>query len=202
MKNVVFQPWVGKNYHEGINGKRVLILGESQYSDKSKVDCENFTIDLVESYINFAAEGGESKKWMPTWTKYAKIWREYSELKSKSDFWRSVVYYNYCQKFVTKTRKPPNRENWESGKQAFIDVLEKYKPDVVFGWGMRLRKNMLFDSVKIGGHGMNKHDKYFEYTLKPTSRKVIPIYFTHHPSAPSFKNKNYAKLIKYALDIN
>jgi hypothetical protein len=197
MKNVVFQPWVGENYDKGINGKKVLILGESQYFDKREVDYPNFTIDLVERYIAYASKGGKSKKWMPTWTKYAKLWRESSELKSKSDFWRSVVYYNYCQKFVSKNRKSPCPDNWGSGKIPLLEVLEEFKPDLVFGWGMRLRKNIQIENIDVKSHGMNEHDKYFEHTL--ISGKKFPIYFTHHPSATTFKKKNYSELIKHAL---
>lgn len=37
MKNVKFKPWVGKDYHDGNEfGKKILVIGESHYCE----DCE------------------------------------------------------------------------------------------------------------------------------------------------------------------
>ncbi len=56
MSNVYFEPWVGCQYSEGINGKRIMVLGHVHVCDGCDncgvEKCDDFsTQKVVEDYI-------------------------------------------------------------------------------------------------------------------------------------------------------
>lgn len=73
---------MGENYEKGINGKKILILGESHYWDeeiyeKAHKDLRNgeyldFTNDVINKYISYQKGEREHGSWMNSFTKFAK----------------------------------------------------------------------------------------------------------------------------------
>ena len=60
MNSSFFQPFVGSNYHIGINGKRILVLGASFYCPKTECpffrSCTNTTIKDSSPYDRICPE--------------------------------------------------------------------------------------------------------------------------------------------------
>ena len=66
MKDVRFEPWVGKNYKtSGYNGKKILVIGESFYCSEEEAVATLTTI-IVEDYL--AIRKGEYRKNNGGWT--------------------------------------------------------------------------------------------------------------------------------------
>lgn len=62
MSNVYFEPWVGCQYSEGINGKRIMVLGHVHVCDGCDncgvEKCDDFsTQKVVEDYIVWRKKG-------------------------------------------------------------------------------------------------------------------------------------------------
>src|SRR5437764_13369456 len=107
----MIQPWVGRSYEEGIQGKRLLLLGESNYhrtdvpdADYSKIVCENVDECAIKGRVRF-------------FTKAAKLVLMGSGLKRISrddivDLWHRVLFTNYVQKVFTNDRMRPSEDDW------------------------------------------------------------------------------------------
>jgi hypothetical protein len=138
MKHVNFLPWVGKNYQNGFQGLRTLILGESQYTSS----CDNpfnFTIERVKEQINGACSG-------QFWTNIAKaLIGSDPVLEDKKQFWNSVSFYNYVQEFVGDgPRIRPTEKHWKSSETPFVEVLEELKPEFILALGYQMWESLPF----------------------------------------------------------
>ncbi|WP_251619838.1 hypothetical protein [Odoribacter lunatus] len=135
MKNVKLKPWVGKNYRQGFQGRKIMVLGESHYADHP---CgENFTSEIVAD--NFLNPQVERKGWMNTYTKFerAMLGRELSQ-EERMEFWDSIMFYNYIQEPLCGPRLKPTREQYIAAQEPFIEILEEFHPDGVIVWSERL----------------------------------------------------------------
>jgi len=152
-KNVNFAPWIGKNYEKGIDERKILILGESHHWGEDINDGVNeelrngkylkFTQQVVESYVDYQKGNKEHQSWMNTFTKFIKEFYNWEDSKiNLIDFWDSVMFYNYVQYPISNPRISPTQEQFNQSEKAFHEILDKYQPDVIIIWGMRLWGNM------------------------------------------------------------
>ena len=81
MSNVYFEPWVGCQYSEGINGKRIMVLGHVHVCDGCDncgvEKCDDFsTQKVVEDYIVWRKNGTIPspgyEKWLQTYLNFVK----------------------------------------------------------------------------------------------------------------------------------
>jgi hypothetical protein len=105
MKEVIseikFEPWVGEEYLSGIDGKRLLVLGESHYhSCEDDPECREGDSDEQRE----TSHRGLTKRVVGFW----KDWPHRSPLShsipklfslEKPEFWKRVAFYNYLQAF-------------------------------------------------------------------------------------------------------
>jgi len=205
MKNVFFYPRVGKNYEKGFNGLKLLILGESHYCDEkcescgkqSKHDCSDFTKDVFNRYIDYKKGNGENEKWMNTFTRFTNVILENQvDNETLIDFWDSVIFYNYVQSSTKGPRISPTSQQFNESKDAFIEVLEKYKPDLIVVWGHRLWDN-LPDIGRLGNENIldDANSQFYYFKIE---NKEIPALKIYHPSSSSFNNE-YSKYLKEAI---
>ena len=201
MTHVFFQPYVGEEYHTGYDGKKLLILGESHHCHKicdvstecgkaeeclQLPECENFTIDVLERFLNCKNGMGRSERWMRTFTTFTNVF-----LGGKADkdelleFWDCVMFYNYVQVAVESQRLSPSQHDFEISEAAFFEVLEEYKPDLIIVWGARLegylpQKNKTVSDFLI----LNTPCHVFHYY--DVTGKKISAYAVYHPSSSAF----------------
>ncbi|MCQ2981483.1 MAG: UDP-N-acetyl glucosamine 2-epimerase [Treponemataceae bacterium] len=127
---VQFEPWVGSNYWAGCcYGKKILILGESHYgSDYSPKK----TVDLLNDQAN--------SNWThKTYTKFERALTGFeTNEKSRNEIWNEVAFYNYIQDLLPTPDDKPTQKQWDSGINAFYEVLNELQPDVLLVWGDRL----------------------------------------------------------------
>lgn len=175
MSNIHFEPWVGNNYWDGgCFGKKILVLGESHHgedtgSSKTRdiLYDQTYSCYTMKSYTNFerALEG------------------DYTDDDDRERIWNSVMFYNYVQSCVSKSRKSPEDWQFKDSEDAFFEVLEEYEPDVVLVWGTRLWESLPYTNYE--SYDNCEYDGY-EYrcgSYTTDSGLVVPCYEIQHPSS-------------------
>lgn len=157
IENANFQPWVGKNYEKGINGNKILVLGESHYclNERSaggrcekgcskcnmNEQCHNMTNEVLTDFKdNFSWFG----------TKYLRCFYIFSRLiigralsvDESKRFWDNVIFYNYLQYSQVAPQQPINQNYWSPSEEAFKELILKCRPNLVLVWGKRLYYGM------------------------------------------------------------
>lgn len=204
LTNVFFKPWVGENYEDGIfEGKKMLILGESHYCGgcekcgiKYGNSCEKFsTTQIINSYRDYNSGQTKAASYHSTFTKFANV---IHNRKINSDemekFWQSVMFYNYVQVSISQARKSPTEEEFSLSEEAFYEVLNEYKPDLVIIWGERLLNNMPSKNGKWSDRKVCDlaSENVYIYDI---SGKMIPCYCVYHPSSSKY-NYGYAPYLE------
>ena len=203
MSNINFKPWVGKSYHLGYNGKRLLVLGESHYCQKELAeggrchpeckkenmldDCFSQTKDVIEDFVyNYC---GDSYQQTFLCFERAVAGRELSQ-QEREHFWNSIMFYNYVQYSLAMPRTAPLPKHWVQSEQAFKELLHAYQPNYIIAWGVRL-----YDALPDwGGHAgriqltTGEREEYWIYSVEG---KNIPTLKMHHPSSPTGKQWDY-----------
>jgi len=206
MKNVFFYPRIGENYKTtGFNGLKLLILGESHYcgekcevcGKQSNKNCSDFTIGVLNRYFDYKKGNGGHEDWMRTFTRFTNVlFGEQVDNKTLIDFWDSVIFYNYVQSSTEGPRTPPSNEQFSDSNDAFIEVLEEFKPDLILVWGERLW-DKLPDSGRQGEENIldNANGRFYYYKV---GDREIPAYGIYHPSSRYFSYE-HSKYLKEAI---
>ena len=206
MSNVNFRPWIGKNYlSSGLDGKRILVLGESHYcTDSEKCEkcerkeiadeCHAFTEDVLNAYVyNYSGEKYEQTFLCFERAMAGKVLTQ----EEREDLWNGMAFYNYIQ--VAQTGPRQELVNTPESEPAFLEVLKELTPDAIIVWGKRLY-NTLPDWN--GQHStLNEIDGHqadvWTYNI---DGKNIPALAIDHPSCPRGKNWEFwHKVIKTFL---
>ncbi len=205
MSHINFRPWVGKNYlSQGYKGKRILVLGESHYCGESinggdcyplctrekimQNNCVSFTINVIHDYV-YSYSGVPFEQTFLCFER-AIIGKELTQ-EERETFWESVIFYNYIQFALEGPRKQIKAEYLAESELAFKEILEKYMPDYIIIWGVKLYNNGL---PNWGGkHSLlqiseNDSKDVWTYTIQG---KKIPALLVHHPSSPTGKSWSY-----------
>lgn len=204
MSEINYRPWVGNNaLMQGYKGKRVLVLGESHYCKENlkqgekchplckkenfQSDCFSFTEDVMHDVVyNYSG-----KKYEQTFLCFerAVTGKELTQ-EEREEFWESVIFYNYMQYAQEGPGVAPKTEHWEKSENAFKELLEKYMPDLIIVWGVRLYSKMPNWNGEESElqFGENAKTKVWTYTV---NGKNIPAFMVHHPCTPTGKNWGY-----------
>ena len=193
LNSVRFLPWIGSNYHNsGLNGRRILVLGESHYcgectrkecENDNKSECRDFTIRVVNDYLNRKAVG--FNRWMNTFTKFERsLVGDWTDEDSRKSIWDSIAFYNYLQYALDDSRKTGDSDAYSKAIEPFYHVLDYLKPEFIIVWGKQLWNRMPGDerweeddSIKMDD-GYTVENGYYKLS-NGDKAKVFPIY---HPS--------------------
>ncbi|HEY3370611.1 MAG TPA: hypothetical protein VGK10_07175 [Prolixibacteraceae bacterium] len=207
MKNVFFSPCIGENYSS--SEKKIMVLGESHICGKGCSDCGNvnnhpecidFTKNAVKYFLDYKTGKGDFSHWMNTFTKFGNVfYNSYLSEEETLAFWDSIVFYNYVQYATDRARVSPLNDEFENSQAAFFEILQAYKPDLVFVWG-----NRLWDWLPTGGEFGEEvkiedgdRGRFYYYTI---DEKRIPIYMVNHPSSSAF-NYSWHPFMNKALEM-
>ena len=140
MSNIKFLPWIGQNYHNGINGKKVLVLGESHYCENMADAVPTITQDIITDLFDPESEHEAYKN---TYTKFIKaLAGQDLKFQERENIWNKVAFYNYVQSPLKKARVAPTPKEFQDSDIAFFETLEKLQPDYVIVWGKRMYDNL------------------------------------------------------------
>ncbi|MDH6354419.1 ABC-type Fe3+-hydroxamate transport system substrate-binding protein [Dysgonomonas sp. PH5-45] len=213
LQSVFFRPWIGENYIQGINGKKLLILGESHIcggcqgvcGDLSIDDktCRDFTSKAVKTFLSYKNNetGIRFAGWMNTYTKFSNVFLNKQLSASETiSFWNSILFYSYVQYSTDRARVSPKQKEFSDSKNAFFEVLEAHQPDLIIAWG-----NRLWEQLPSGGYykklenneqtRINDGKGFYYYKTK---EKDIPIMYVYHPSSSRFNYTSH-DLIRESL---
>ena len=130
MRAVHFTPWIGKNYARGINGKKVMALGESHYCGKPEDDVPSITNDVICRYLD--STNNEFEGWMNTYTKFIRaLSSEEISRETSSGWWNRILFYYYVQVPMTGARMAPTDQGFRDSDAAFFEILGEYQPDKI-----------------------------------------------------------------------
>jgi hypothetical protein len=199
MGNYVFAPWVGEKYlSDGYLGKKILVLGESHYGKEDEESDSTITRRVVEGFKAYKG-GANYDNSMNSLNRFTNIFMgQPADKETALGFWDSILFYNYIQKLMKGPRggTRPTAEDWGNSRQAFVELLNEYKPDVIIVWGKRLWNNI----TAIGRPGEEfldgKCGKIYYYQ---TADKEIPALRLDHPSSPAFGYK-YSEHLKAFIE--
>lgn len=193
-----FEPYVGKKYYEeGVNGKKVLVLGASSY-------CEDETCGIRDKCTNTTAKNSEKangevcKYVTPRYNDLSK-WpaKAIAERRSnvshrkftcflqavllKENPWDYVAFTNYVQ-FIIPQKKTEYKYLSQRDVDAFKEVVGKLKPDVVIIWGSVVSNKLkqLFCITPDNKSELKKNDDYLWKTT--INNKNVVMVSLYHPS--------------------
>ena len=187
---IFFNPWVGKNYSTGgIFGRRIMVLGESHYCGENcsvcgvthRGGCQDFTSGVVRDYLD---QNNEREGWMSTYLKFERslVNRETTPAESVK-IWDSLLFYNFLQVAMQRPRQAGTSEQYRAAAGPFFEVLDRYQPDLLVVWGVRLWNNLPSERW-IDGPGLVVDGSPVSngfYSL-PNGKKVRAV-CVYHPSA-------------------
>jgi hypothetical protein len=195
MTNVFFKPYVGKEYHNGYSGKKVLILGESQCCRSTKCgfngecqqlpECRDFTVSVVDAFLEHGREFGFSNSSMQPFTRFTKAFiGGKSDVEEWFKFWDCVMFYNYLQKAMEReySLKAPEKHYFDSSQTAFWEVLEEYQPDLIFVWGARLEENLPAKNITMSDFEILNTPGHRLHYYEVAGKKITVYAVKHHPS--------------------
>ena len=135
-------PFIGSNYNSnGLNGRKILILGESSWHPgDAPADISKHTQNLANDAIGY----DNGKGYWNTgrfYTRSARIFgfnaRNYSQ---RDEFWNSVAYYNFLQVILSRPKIKPSPEQWQKGEIPFLETLDELTPDYIISFSQRMWK--------------------------------------------------------------
>ncbi len=216
MKKYFFNPYIGEKYEEGINGKRVLVLGASFYcsfdGNKGRKKCEYYEDCAInqncvkynkcphnhDKLLSDSAMGEIDENGAKSYVRFCYFmrWiRNKCKTESFDEFWEKVAFTNYVQHIIggrTTTHRSDLREEYLEMFVSVLEELEKRKglPDIIIVWG-RVVDKPLKKNYAIPGHSnckieIDEEKEGYIFKWKNFNGKDIIFINIYHPSYSKF----------------
>lgn len=219
MKKRFFEPYVGAYFNEGINGKKVLVVGASFYCPRTSCqfhhECTNRDKKDSSAYNFICPEYNKTGETYPLSNtpsyeldEQYKTYKRFAQVMSSSltgevnenfytDFWNKVAFTNFVQYFLPHW-KTLHSDCTDRDIEALSEVIEMLLPDIVIIWGTATKfpiiEHFCYDSDN------NKTDGYL-YHSNAFGGKEITFLNTYHPSYSCFLDNGYLeRYIKEVFD--
>lgn len=211
-----FEPYVGKKYYEeGVNGKKVLVLGASFYCEKGEINSECHSICTnpnKRATADFKDKCPYCKRYNKNLTERAEIAINIEKCDSvsyqnfeiflqaillKEHPWDYVAFTNYVQ-FMVPTQETKKEYLSDIDYESFEEVIEYLKPDVVIEWGKPVQEHLETKISEIKEE-LKKSDGYIcNHIFKGVSVTIVCL---RHPSKEGWSEvlRHSYKYVKQAL---
>lgn len=212
MKNVFFKPWVGTNYHSGVDGSKIMIVGASHYCTAKNENCSDCKTqcphisDLTINVISDDVISRESVSYKKTFVCFERaIYNRPLEEDEREHFWQSVIFYNFCQEPVAGWKINPTKQMILSSIPAFLEVLDKYEPDCVIFWGKVVSDIIINENGNIPGLKKFESISFVDkiggdlWNLTYSNGRNALICQIRHPSI-GFSWRNWHDYLRFALN--
>jgi|CXWL01.1.fsa_nt_gi hypothetical protein len=178
--------WVGDQYTNGLDGIRILVLGESSYGKDLKPTAPQ---DLIRNY--FIGHGA----WRRTYTRFLKILSNETAAPTtdeRKDYWGRLAFTNYLSCAAGhKAGDEPSNEMWGASLENFFGLLAwlNPQPDGVIVWGERLHNALAHNPGCRWGNSQNQcwqgnKEQLMQFIHWPGGRPIPAVYIAH-PCTPA-----------------
>ena len=207
MSDVFFRPYIGNSYYQGIQGKKILVLGACFYCPKTECiyfdKCTNTSIKNSSPYDDICPEykangiclhdepTNSIENGYSTYKTFAKGLFDIVGDNNYESIWSHLAFTNYVQFFL-----PSNGENFRTTRandlserdfDAFIDVVKDLSPDIVIVWGCVINTSVKEDNKFVIDKEMLKaNEDYLCHMRIPGVNHDIAIVNPNHPSSSSW----------------
>ena len=187
---VRFLPWKGRSYETGINGKRLLILGDSHYfNTPGEVKGEDTTRRLVKECI----EGdGHPFFWRIHELVASVMPKRAGSSPTVQQTYNSIAFYNYL--VTSKLEHGSGGQKaamYHASEEAMIAVIAELKPSHILILGQKTWNNFLVKTAKQSDKLQHSREtqkwnappslsELWRYTLSDNHFVAATVY---HPSA-------------------
>lgn len=206
-KKRFFKPWVkGKYWSEGINGKRILVIGASQYCQKKDCpywnqctsmtikDCRQYNTKCpnviavnykhsLEDWPNFEIENYLEDDGYRAYQNFTSLIKNVSTLGTKQEIWDRIAFSIYVQHFIPQQNTPSLNEDDSKYFEAFLETVDELQPEVIILWGVKILNHFKQDFTKqfVEDIKICKNDgHYLKMDYNGKSYNIISAY---HPSS-------------------
>ena len=206
-KSQFFEPFVGKRYAEGINGKRLLVLGASFYCDRVKcpffASCTSVIMKDSSAFDTKCPEyqpAGKKLHLEPsycvedapvTYQRFAAYMGKHLGTDDYNTIWDHLAFTNYVQFFLPATNGSFRETTWsdisERDLAAFTEVVQKLQPDIVIVWGSVINSCLKERNPYLADRKELQETEYYICHLNiPGAEKPIAIINPYHPSSSAW----------------
>lgn len=206
-KNQFFEPFIGKRYAEGINGKRILVLGASFYCDRVKcplfASCTSVIMKDSSAFDTKCPEyqpAGKKLHLEPsycvedapvTYQRFAAYMGKHLGTDDYDTVWDHLAFTNYVQFFLPATNGSFRETSWsdisERDLAAFTEVVQRLQPDIVIVWGSVINSCLKERNPYLADRKELQETKYYICHLNiPGAEKPIAIINPYHPSSSAW----------------
>lgn len=217
MKYQFFVPFVGTKYNEGINGKKILVVGASFYCNKKSCmyfsACTNVQIKDSSPFDKICPYYIKEKMQLHNEPAYCvenapstyQTFETYiAELLNNCNYdeaWNHLAFTNYVQFFLPcnsgKYRETKFSDLSERDYLAFNETITKLQPEIVIIWGCtinsRLKENnkYVYDKERL-----KETQGYICHFRLPHVNHEITLINPYHPSSKAW-TQNLTVFDKY-----
>lgn len=194
-----FSPWNPPG-DPRIYGVRLLVLGESHYEEPplwiedGRIIPADFTAGIIKDwgicptrrhpFFAGVFECLTGERWE-------------NDSRRLSEFWHSLIFYNYVQKLVKGgARTAPSRADWTISHTVFRQTLEMLRPEAILVLGRRLWRNMEDEDVVVR-ESSDPLETVVGYRL--ADGRLIPAMHVRHPSSAGFRGADLNSQVRAFL---
>jgi hypothetical protein len=182
----MFEPWQGDLYGQfdnAISGVRLMILGESHYSDRPEHPVGSTDPGMTKWVVDHYLKGELGVGHRRTLTKMGAIvaHKQPSQMSitEREAIWHSVIFYNYIPVIAAANYSQPIPEHLWHGRavEAFRYVIRKHEVEAILVCGLRLWQGMgcAMPEEVNGWANTRRYRTYGDFMAVAT--------FMHHPAA-------------------
>ena len=202
-----FKPYIGCKYQEGINGKKILVLGASFYCPNTKCKLYNCCTN-VEKKDSSASdlicpvyqqdgkvlhnEPSYCIDDMPkTYQTFAAFMSKYTGESEYNLIWSHFVFTNYVQFFLPATKNGFRETRWsdlsERDFEALIETVKELEPNIIIIWGCVINTCLKENNVYvIDKESLRDTEGYMCHMKVPGIDKTITLLNPYHPSSSAW----------------
>lgn len=217
MNKRFFKPYVGSEYHKGINGKKVLVLGASFYcgikdckffaectnpeqKDSSKFDtcCPVYATTgqrLSEEPSNAIEDGYK------TYQTFGAFMQQFVKEDTKEDIWQRMAFTNYLQ-FFSPTIETKKEYLSSRDLEAFNKTLIELQPDVIVAWGVAIIEEIRDKNPYVIDLERLPDTEWYVFHIRlPQVNHDIAVVNCYHPASMAHWYNNLDTLAKYMRQV-
>lgn len=129
---IVHAIWKGEEYADGLEGRRVMIVGNSHWLSENEQDTDHETVKVVGKVVS--GEWGDIRFFCHI--------RDYFGFRQHSDFWKRVAFMNYAPWSIGRGHQRYAQLGGEmvpAAKERLRREVERANPDLVFVFSKKIR---------------------------------------------------------------